>query len=200
MTVGAHQRLCVDTPRLSATSAAPTRRPTALVRRPHCHSRHAHPSEKTPPSSAHGASWKARKRLRRGDFPQAAEGTRTLDLLHGKQSTMTKFGHVLPANAAVPGIDPCKGVVGFVAFCRGCVNQSSTASATLDCPCLADGLTNVSGSPQALRRRRGPGECVATPLHGVCCVKGRRVRAVVRRGARGELVAVRCRGRRPATG
>jgi hypothetical protein len=123
-------------------------------------------ARKTPPSSAYGASWKARKRLRRGDFPQAAEGTRTLDLLHGKQSTMTKFGHVLPANAAVPGIDPCKGVVGFVAFCRGCVNQSSTASSTLDCPCLADGLTNVSGSPQALRRRRGPGECVATPLHG----------------------------------
>jgi len=36
---------------------------------------------------------------------QAAEGTRTLDLLHGKQSTMTKFGHVLPANTAVPGFD-----------------------------------------------------------------------------------------------
>jgi hypothetical protein len=40
----------------------------------------------TPPSSAYGASWKARKRLRRGDFSEAAEGTRTLNLLHGKQS------------------------------------------------------------------------------------------------------------------
>jgi hypothetical protein len=44
------------------------------------------PAEKAPPSSAYGVSWKARKRLRRGDFPKAAEGTRTLDLLHGKQT------------------------------------------------------------------------------------------------------------------
>jgi hypothetical protein len=32
------------------------------------------------------ASWKAQKRLRHGDFSEAAEGTRTLDLLHGKQT------------------------------------------------------------------------------------------------------------------
>jgi hypothetical protein len=32
------------------------------------------------------ASWKAQKRLMRGDFSEAAEGTRTLDLLHGKQT------------------------------------------------------------------------------------------------------------------
>ena len=45
-----------------------------------------HPSEKRPPSSVDGVSWKAQKRLRYGDFLEAAEGTRTLDLLHGKQT------------------------------------------------------------------------------------------------------------------
>jgi hypothetical protein len=31
-------------------------------------------------------SWKAPKRLASGDSCEAAEGTRTLDLLHGKQT------------------------------------------------------------------------------------------------------------------
>jgi hypothetical protein len=53
--------------------------------------------QKTPPSSAYQASWKARKRLRRGDFPEAAEGTRTLDLLHGKQTYVQALGLPLPA-------------------------------------------------------------------------------------------------------
>ena len=43
-------------------------------------------ARKSPPSSADIASWEAQKRLRHGDFSEAAEGTRTLDLLHGKQT------------------------------------------------------------------------------------------------------------------
>ena len=43
-------------------------------------------ARKRPPSSVYSASWKAQKRLRHGDFSEAAEGTRTLDLLHGKQT------------------------------------------------------------------------------------------------------------------
>jgi hypothetical protein len=44
------------------------------------------PAQKMPPSSAYGTSWKARKPLASGDLSEAAEGTRTLDLLHGKQT------------------------------------------------------------------------------------------------------------------
>jgi Phage integrase family len=41
---------------------------------------------KMPPSPVRGASWKARKRRDCWTFFEAAEGTRTLDLLHGKQT------------------------------------------------------------------------------------------------------------------
>ena len=45
-----------------------------------------HRPEKAPPSTTCGAGWKARKPLASGDFSEAAEGTRTLDLLPGKQT------------------------------------------------------------------------------------------------------------------
>jgi hypothetical protein len=41
---------------------------------------------KMPPSPVRGASWKARKRRSCRTFFEAAEGTRTLDLLHVKQT------------------------------------------------------------------------------------------------------------------
>jgi hypothetical protein len=47
-----------------------------------------HPSEKKASSSVDRVTWKAQKRLRRGDFSEAADGTRTHDLLHGKQTHM----------------------------------------------------------------------------------------------------------------
>jgi hypothetical protein len=49
-------------------------------------------ARKGPPSSVDRASSKAQKRLRHGDFLKAAEGTRTLDLLHGKQTHMVQLG------------------------------------------------------------------------------------------------------------
>jgi hypothetical protein len=46
------------------------------------------PANKMPPSPVRGASWKARKRRSCRWFFEAAEGTRTLDLLHGKQTSV----------------------------------------------------------------------------------------------------------------
>ena len=44
------------------------------------------PAGKWPPSPSRGVGRKALKPLASGDFSEAAEGTRTLDLLHGKQT------------------------------------------------------------------------------------------------------------------
>ena len=44
------------------------------------------PAGKWPPSPSRGVGRKALKPLAGGDFSEAAEGTRTLDLLHGKQT------------------------------------------------------------------------------------------------------------------
>ena len=44
------------------------------------------PAKKMPPSPVRGKSWKARKLRSCRTFFEAAEGTRTLDLLHGKQT------------------------------------------------------------------------------------------------------------------
>jgi hypothetical protein len=44
------------------------------------------PAQETPPSPRRGVGWKALQPLASGDFSEAAEGTRTLDLLHGKQT------------------------------------------------------------------------------------------------------------------
>jgi hypothetical protein len=45
-----------------------------------------------PPSPVRAASWKARKRPNCSTFFEAAEGTRTLDLLHGKQTFIQPLG------------------------------------------------------------------------------------------------------------
>ena len=45
-----------------------------------------HPGEKKASQLGGRIELEAQKRLRRGNFLEAAEGTRTLDLLHGKQT------------------------------------------------------------------------------------------------------------------
>ena len=52
------------------------------------------------------------------DFAEAAEGTRTLDLLHGKQSIMATCTRFLPANEAVPDSGDPRDMSRFVALCR----------------------------------------------------------------------------------
>jgi integrase-like protein len=70
----------------SRPSAAPSPRPSHCCQAGElCHPIGTRPG-KRPPSSVDGASWKAQKRLRPGGLSEAAEGTRTLDLLHGKQT------------------------------------------------------------------------------------------------------------------
>jgi hypothetical protein len=53
--------------------------------------------QKMPPSPVRGASWKARKRSNCRTFSEAAEGTRTLDLLHGKQTRSNCCAELFPA-------------------------------------------------------------------------------------------------------
>jgi hypothetical protein len=55
------------------------------------------PANKMPPSPVRGASWKARKRRSCRTFFEAAEGTRTLDLLHGKQTLIVRSYGFIPA-------------------------------------------------------------------------------------------------------
>ena len=50
------------------------------------------PANKMPPSPVRGASWKARKRRNCRTFFEAADGTRTHDLLHGKQTLIEPLG------------------------------------------------------------------------------------------------------------
>ena len=75
---------------------------------------------------------------------EAAEGTRTLDLLHGKQTSMATFMHVLPANVTVPGFRHLWGVVRFRRVLRGLcqpiVNRRLDARLRLS----ADGFRIVS--------------------------------------------------------
>jgi hypothetical protein len=49
-------------------------------------------AKKMPPSPTRGASWKARKRLVSRTLLKAADGTRTHDLLHGKQTLIEPVG------------------------------------------------------------------------------------------------------------
>jgi hypothetical protein len=67
--------------------------------------------------------WKALKPLASWDFSEAAEGTRTLDLLHGKQTLIARssalslhIDHIVAFAAPVA-------VSGFLAFCRSSGTQ-----------------------------------------------------------------------------
>ena len=53
-------------------------------------SRNCPPSEKMPPSPMRGADWKAQKPLGSGRCWEAADGTRTHDLLHGKKNLIRR--------------------------------------------------------------------------------------------------------------
>ena len=97
-----------------------------------------------PPSPVRGASWKARKRRRCRTFFEAAEGTRTLDLLHGKQTSMARFMRLLPANDEVSGFGSAMGLVAFRRvlreLCQPIVNRR------IDARCRAS-----TGPPVSLR-------------------------------------------------
>ena len=71
------------------------------------------------------------KRLGTGTFLEAAEGTRTLDLLHGKQSSIARSTHVLPANEKVPDFGNRWGCVAFrrvlPGLCQPIVNRQIEA-------------------------------------------------------------------------
>ena len=63
-----------------------------------------HRPKKTPPNPRRGEGWKAQKPRASGDFFQAAEGTRTLDLLHGKQTGVAGSRRFLPGNGRFPAV------------------------------------------------------------------------------------------------
>jgi hypothetical protein len=49
-----------------------------------------------------GVAWRAQKPLGSGHFAEAADGTRTHDLLHGKQKLIRRLTPLLPANCRFP--------------------------------------------------------------------------------------------------
>jgi hypothetical protein len=65
-----------------------------------------HRPKKTPPSPRRGGGWKAQKPLASRDFSEAAEGTRTLDLLHGKQTLIVRPDRFIPAYRATSPPSP----------------------------------------------------------------------------------------------
>jgi hypothetical protein len=115
-------------------------------------------ARKMPPSPMRGASWKGQKRLGGRDLLEAADGTRTHDLLHDKQSYSARvewvfyLQHNIHATARSE-----RGLPGFIAFRRGSVNYSSTAwsgtTSGRDWAMVAARLERDLGFPSS---RRGP--------------------------------------------
>jgi hypothetical protein len=63
--------------------------------------------------------WKALKPLASGDFLEAAEGTRTLDLLHGKQTLIARSQPFVPAYRHNGAFDASLSCLGFRRFSSG---------------------------------------------------------------------------------
>jgi hypothetical protein len=110
------------------------------------------PANKMPPSPVRGASWKARKRRSCRWFFEAAEGTRTLDLLHGKQTSVEPVDRTSPCKSGeTAGPRRTGSAPEFSRFRRDSVHQLSTK-------------TPSRSRTQASR---------AAASHGGCCERSR---------------------------
>ena len=126
-----------------------------------------------PPSPVRGASWKARKRGRCRMFFEAAEGTRTLDLLHGKQFEADWSVRFLPANEAVPRLGSRSHFVGFRRVCPGLcqpiVNQKP-GSERAGCAvraCSHSSTAATTGSAYSMSQAIGSSLASALPRTGM---------------------------------
>ena len=133
--------------------------------------------EKGPPRRAWRHSWESEILSVCRDFRGAAEGTRTLDLLHGKRSTRRRGNRVIPANRwncdrrAVPWVS------GFVSpYLHG--SRRETVASTIGCSTFAGYLASYRSRavPDAASGRR-PGSARAprrlSPTETTACAHAR---------------------------